>query len=127
MNQPPGPFPGWAQASNSAEEPVPSVTPPPLVPAPSEAHQPSDVPREDPHPSEAAPSETQRQGEVIHRDWYATFATGPIIGGIVGYELSHSEAVDAARSGSIASEARMVPTLTVTARGGFIGGLIGSF
>ncbi|HYI00815.1 hypothetical protein [Hyalangium sp.] len=51
---------------------------------------------------------------------------GPIMGGMIAYELSHSNAV-ARRQLRRTSQPQVVPMATVTPRGGFIGGLAGRF
>jgi hypothetical protein len=51
---------------------------------------------------------------------------GPAVGAVIGYELSHSGAVEAA-AGGVASRPRLVPLVTVSPRGGLIGGLAGTF
>lgn len=52
--------------------------------------------------------------------------TGPIIGGMIGYELSHSSAVSR-RQASLASGTRIVPVFAVHPNGGIFGGLAGRF
>jgi hypothetical protein len=48
---------------------------------------------------------------------------GPTLGGAIAYELSNAMV----RREAMASRPRVAPLLTVSARGGFIGGLIGTF
>jgi hypothetical protein len=52
--------------------------------------------------------------------------TGPILGGIIGYELSHS---NAERRGhpSLASSTRVMPVVSVHPSGGVLAGLVGRF
>lgn len=51
---------------------------------------------------------------------------GPAVGGVIAYEVTHSNAVSAAAARS-ASRPGVVPLVSMTPRGGFIGGLAGSF
>jgi hypothetical protein len=51
---------------------------------------------------------------------------GPAVGGVIAYELSDSSVREAAAA-AIASRPRIMPLVTVSPRGGFIGGLAGSF
>jgi len=50
----------------------------------------------------------------------------PSLGGVIAYELSHKSNTREAAA-PLASRPRIVPVLTVRPRGGFIGGLAGSF
>jgi hypothetical protein len=52
--------------------------------------------------------------------------TGPIIGGMIGYELSHSNA-ESRRRASLASGTRIVPVFSIHPSGGILGGLVGRF
>lgn len=52
--------------------------------------------------------------------------SGPIIGGIIGYELSHSNA-DERRLPSPASGTQMLPVISLHPSGGILGGLVGRF
>jgi hypothetical protein len=52
---------------------------------------------------------------------------GPAVGGVIAYELSHSSAAAEATAAATASRPRLVPLAAMTARGGFIGGLAGTF
>ena len=58
----------------------------------------------------------------------AVFAVlfGPAVGGVIAYEISHARNTRAAPATS-SSGPRIVPVLTASRRGGFIGGLAGSF
>jgi hypothetical protein len=51
------PIPGLAQGTHASEVPAPSVTPPPLVPAPAEPQEPSDTPLASPEDSTEGSSE----------------------------------------------------------------------
>jgi hypothetical protein len=80
------PLPGLAQSPAPHEQPVPPVTLPPLVPAPSE---PSDSPLAS--PDEAGPEDSPR-GEIIRREWRPDTDPSPtfprllleVLGGTVG-------------------------------------------
>jgi hypothetical protein len=52
---------------------------------------------------------------------------GPSVGGVIAYEISHARNTPAAAAAPVASGPRVVPVLAVSPRGGFIGGLAGSF
>lgn len=52
--------------------------------------------------------------------------SGPIIGGMIGYELSHSNAEDR-RLQSSASGTQVLPVISLHPSGGIIGGLVGRF
>ncbi len=52
--------------------------------------------------------------------------TGPIIGGMIGYELSHSNA-ESRRQAPLASGTRIVPVFSIHPSGGILGGLVGRF
>lgn len=56
---------------------------------------------------------------------------GPVLGAVIGYELSHAMNASnsyQARAGSSAAQGlRMAPLIGATPRGGFLGGLSGSF
>lgn len=54
------------------------------------------------------------------------FLSGPVIGGMIGYELSHSSAV-ARRHRNPALRPVVLPVAAVTPRGGVVGGLAGRF
>jgi hypothetical protein len=51
---------------------------------------------------------------------------GPAVGGVIAYELSHSSVVEEAAAAT-ASRPRLVPLVSVSPRGGLIGGLAGCF
>jgi hypothetical protein len=51
---------------------------------------------------------------------------GPAVGGVIAYEISDTNVTEAAAAAT-ASRPRVAPLLTVSPRGGFIGGLVGSF
>jgi hypothetical protein len=53
-------------------------------------------------------------------------ATGPILGGMIGYELSHSNA-ERRRHPSLASGTRVMPVVSVHPSGGVLAGLVGRF
>jgi hypothetical protein len=52
--------------------------------------------------------------------------TGPIIGGMIGYEISHSNA-ESRRHPSLASGPRVMPVVSALPSGGILGGLVGRF
>jgi hypothetical protein len=52
--------------------------------------------------------------------------SGPIIGGMIGYELSHSNA-EKRRLQSSASGAQILPVISLHPSGGILGGLVGRF
>ena len=52
--------------------------------------------------------------------------SGPIIGGMIGYELSHSNAEER-RLQSSASGAQLLPVISLHPSGGILGGLVGRF
>jgi hypothetical protein len=54
------------------------------------------------------------------------FLAGPVVGGMIAYELSHSKAI-ARKQRNPALTPRVMPMATVSPRGGIIGGLVGSF
>jgi hypothetical protein len=54
------------------------------------------------------------------------FLAGPVIGGMIAYELSHSNAI-ARRHRNPALTPRVMPMATVSPHGGVIGGLVGRF
>ena len=54
-------------------------------------------------------------------------ALGPAVGGVIAYEISDSRVVAEAAAGATASRPRLMPLAAVSPRGGFIGGLAGSF
>jgi hypothetical protein len=51
---------------------------------------------------------------------------GPIIGGMIGYELSHSNAEEGSPP-SPASDTRILPVISALPSGGILGGLVGRF
>jgi hypothetical protein len=55
--------------------------------------------------------------------WIVPTLAGPIVGGIIAYEISHADALQK-RS---APETTVVPVVSVSPRGGIIGGLAGRF
>jgi hypothetical protein len=55
--------------------------------------------------------------------WIVPALAGPIVGGIIAYEISHADALQK-RS---APETTVVPVVSVSPRGGIIGGLAGRF
>lgn len=54
------------------------------------------------------------------------FIAGPVVGGMIGYELSHSNAL-ARRQRNRALTPTVMPVATVTPHGGVLGGLAGRF
>jgi hypothetical protein len=58
--------------------------------------------------------------------WIIPTLAGPIVGGIIAYEMSHANALRA-RSTLSSSEMAVLPVVSVSPGGGIIGGLAGSF
>lgn len=57
---------------------------------------------------------------------------GPVLGAVIGYEISHAlnvgrSSYQARAGGSVAQGLRVAPLIGATPRGGFLGGLSGSF
>jgi hypothetical protein len=53
-------------------------------------------------------------------------ATGPILGGMIGYEISHSNAVSRRRP-ALDSDTHLMPVVSVHPSGGVLAGLVGRF
>jgi hypothetical protein len=58
--------------------------------------------------------------------WILPVLAGPVIGGIIAYENSHASALQR-RSAPVSPEMSVVPVVSVSPRGGVIGGLAGVF
>jgi hypothetical protein len=65
-------------------------------------------------------------GPQIGEAAFLALIMGPPIGALIGYEYSHAKALESGPAPT-ASAPRVMPLVTVTPRGGILGGLVGRF